>query len=412
MDESNSSDSDIHRPWFNWPRLSRLFRSTRFRSVQPENVTSSIRTFRHPTSGFVERSFHSSSPYESNPTFWDYEPDTTFWDSPHESRRALYNGQPAPTPMSKSQWDRSLRSIRPLLLNDYVRPYGRFPGQNSGESVPDRSGGGTMNCGTCFAKYLLCLFNFVLFLAGGLALALGVWLYFDPDSLMAIMNTIHENIVAQLSPFSHPYMMTYIGYCLMATGCFIFIMSLLGYCGALRESKCLLGFYGFLVILILVLEITAVCMAFIYKDRADGVVKDFLKSSIKDYYITKDSNHPEIAKGPTAVWDEVMIKLSCCGVNNHTDFSMSMNVTNSGFKVPPACCRMNGTSSLLDPNCPRNPQLENSYYLTGCYPTLMNLISDHMNIIIYCVIGVILVELLTAFVAICLCKTLEPPYDK
>lgn len=155
-----------------------------------------------------------------------------------------------------------------------------------------------MNCGTCFAKYLLCLFNFVLFFAGGLVLAVGVWLYFDKDSLLSIMYAINDNAAPHLSFFTQPGMVVNISYILMAAGGFVFIMSMLGYCGALRESKCLLGFYGFLLIVILILEITAVSLAFVYKDRAEGEVKNFLKTTIKDYYVTSDYSHPENVNDP------------------------------------------------------------------------------------------------------------------
>ncbi|KAF6212809.1 hypothetical protein GE061_010518 [Apolygus lucorum] len=307
--------------------------------------------------------------------------------------------------------DQDLDDFEVIDVDPNWRVVRRRPSQNSSQDDLLRSGGGTMNCGTCFAKYLLCLFNFVLFFAGGLVLGVGVWLYFDKDSLLSIIYAINESAAPHLSLFTQPGMVVNIAYILMAAGGFVFIMSMLGYCGALRESKCLLGFYGFLLIVILILEITAVSLAFVYKDRAEGEVKNFLKTTIKDYYVTSDYSHPENIKGTTAVWDGIMVKMSCCGVNNYTDFVQSANFTQSGLKVPPSCCRMVNNTSLLDNNCPRDPKQENSYFLTGCYSTLVNRIGEHMNIVIYCTIGVILVELLTTFLAFCLCKTIEP-YEK
>lgn len=193
----------------------------------------------------------------------------------------------------------------------------------------------------------------------------------------------------------------------MAIGGFVFIVSCCGYCGAIRESKVLLGFYGFLVVATLLLEITAVCLAFVYKEKGETELKSFLTSTIQDYHVSSNFANPENEDGNTAIWNAIMVKMSCCGVNKYTDFAQSENFTASGYKVPPACCKMNHTA-LLDPNCPKEPKESNSYYLTGCYPTLMNSVNDHLNIVIYCIVATLGIELITAVVAFCICKRFEP----
>ncbi|KAL1115843.1 hypothetical protein AAG570_006133 [Ranatra chinensis] len=116
----------------------------------------------------------------------------------------------------------------------------------------------------------------------------------------------------------------------------------------------------------------------------------------------------------TSMWNYLMKKMSCCGVNNYTDFSISEKFKESSQKVPVACCKMNETSPSvhpLDPDCPRNPKPENSYYLTGCYKTMTDLMLGHMNFVIYAVAGVVLMELLATFLAFCMCNGIET-YDK
>lgn len=264
-----------------------------------------------------------------------------------------------------------------------------------------------MDCGTCFAKYILCLFNFIIFLGGGTVLAVGVWLYVDKDSFLSVTKAVDYNTLPQLEQLTQPEVVAHISYALMAAGGIIFILSLLGYCGALRESRCLLGFYGFLLVVILVLEITAAGLAYAYMDKAETEVKTFLKDTIENYYTTEKGNE----NGPTLVWNYLMTEMSCCGVDNYTDFYISDSFKQTGKKVPEACCKMTSNTTLLDRDCPKSPKIENSFMFTGCYNTIMDRIQEHMNIVIYVVIGIIIVELLSTFLAFCLCKSLEP-YDK
>jgi len=53
-------------------------------------------------------------------------------------------------------------------------------------------------------------------------------------------------------------------YLLIAAGAFVFIVSFLGYCGAVKESRVLLALYGTFVLVIVALEITAGSLAASY----------------------------------------------------------------------------------------------------------------------------------------------------
>lgn len=265
----------------------------------------------------------------------------------------------------------------------------------------------TMDCGTCFTKYILCLFNFIILVAGAGVLFVGVWIYADKDSLFSLAKNIDESAIPELEKFSQPEVTTNIAYILMAVGGSMFVLSILGYCGALRESRCLLGFYGALLVLILILEITAGGLAFFYKDRAEDEVRAILKGSITNNYSVNPEDNAQ-----SMFANLIMTKLHCCGVDNYTDFHESATFIATGLEVPPACCVFkdnNGT--LIDPDCPKKPTKQNSYYMTGCYQTIMDQVKEHMNIVIYMIVGLVLVELLATFFSFCLCKSIEP-YDK
>ena len=54
-------------------------------------------------------------------------------------------------------------------------------------------------------------------------------------------------------------------YILIAAGAFIFIISFLGYCGAIKESRVLLTAYGLFIIIIALLQITAIVLATVFR---------------------------------------------------------------------------------------------------------------------------------------------------
>jgi hypothetical protein len=62
----------------------------------------------------------------------------------------------------------------------------------------------------------------------------------------------HLIIVQQ---FEEPDVLDHAAYILIAIGFFIFIISFLGYCGAIQENKVLLTAYGLFLIIIFALEV-------------------------------------------------------------------------------------------------------------------------------------------------------------
>uniref|UniRef100_A0A1B6CBJ2 Tetraspanin n=1 Tax=Clastoptera arizonana TaxID=38151 RepID=A0A1B6CBJ2_9HEMI len=267
------------------------------------------------------------------------------------------------------------------------------------------------DCCNCLAKYILCIFNFVFFLAGGAVLTVGVWLNLDKKSFLAFTKIIEEQThVQEFQQFTQPNVFSQLAYFLIAVGAIVFFVSFMGYCGALRESRCLLAFYGILLILILVLEVTAAGFAIANKAKAEEETHKFLESTIKQYY----SPYPNETDAISAMWNILMAQMSCCGIDSYEDFKQSARFNASGMEIPPACCVLEGNIQNLKPkfsNCVTNPSSVNSYFKTGCYETVVNWILEHINIAIWVIIGVILVELFVTFLSFCLCKGLDV-YEK
>lgn len=255
------------------------------------------------------------------------------------------------------------------------------------------------DCGACVAKYILCLFNFIFFLTGSVILAVGIWLAADKNSFIGLMKIVPSEHLPQ---FTQPAVIEQASYILIATGAFIFIVSFLGYCGALRESQCLLTTYGICLLVILILEATAGGLAAAYKTKAEEETRNLLKTSIKTYYAAGNETD-----AVTLMWNHLQAQLQCCGVDNYRDFEQSEKWAKTGKTVPESCCVLEGDKALFRPissTCTRSPSDANSYYNRGCYQALMDWVTSHMDIVIGVGVGLGVLQLLGIFLAFCLCK--------
>ena len=69
-------------------------------------------------------------------------------------------------------------------------------------------------------------------LSGCALIAVGIWIIVDP-SIVKILDFVIE--------VSQDSLIKYAAYVLIAIGGFVFIVGFLGCCGAIKESKCMLG---------------------------------------------------------------------------------------------------------------------------------------------------------------------------
>ncbi|KAJ9595708.1 hypothetical protein L9F63_013121, partial [Diploptera punctata] len=206
-----------------------------------------------------------------------------------------------------------------------------------------------------------------------------------------------------LQQITQPTVIEQAAYILIAAGAFMFLVSFLGYCGALRESRCLLGCYGVFLLIILLLEVTAGGLAAAYKNEAEKETRNFLKSTINNY-------SPKEKDAVALMWDYIMANMKCCGVDNYEDFRESPKWASGNKTIPEACCVLEGDIGKFQPKfktCPSKPSDSNSYWKKGCYSTFVDLVMEHINIVIGIGIGLGLVQLLGMILAFCLCKSIS-----
>jgi len=163
----------------------------------------------------------------------------------------------------------------------------------------------------------------------------------------------------------------------------------------------LLSLYGVFIIILLVLEIVVFCFAIIYKDVAKDEAQNFLKSTIREY-----KSSAKESDGATLMWNQLMARLECCGVNSYNDFETSSYwLSNKGSRtIPESCCVLSDKTLLkpVDSNCPFSPTDVNSNYMKGCYDSLVNYFDYNKNLLIIVSSALILIQLFAAFLAFCL----------
>jgi len=283
------------------------------------------------------------------------------------------------------------------------------------------------DCSASCARWLLCLANFTFLAISGAVLAVGTWLSFHKASFIDLTlnittskfspasNFVDDEAEQILKEFVEPAVIEQAGYILLALGGFIFILSFLGYCGSIKESRVLLTTYGIFLIIIFALQVCLILLCSIYKSQATDHSKKFLKSSLSDHY---SSSHNK--NGVSLGWDMVMAHLSCCGVEDYTDFDTAKifieksKLEGLGRKVPESCCKLKGDPLLLrpeDPTCIISPDDSNSYLNIGCYNRLSEMIVENLDLVIAAVVIVAGVQLLAIILAFCLCRAVGKDRD-
>uniref|UniRef100_K1RU12 Tetraspanin n=1 Tax=Magallana gigas TaxID=29159 RepID=K1RU12_MAGGI len=212
-------------------------------------------------------------------------------------------------------------------------------------------------CCNSIARCLLILFNILFWLSGAALLGLGIWFKVDKNinSYLDVIEVDTED----------PYF-DYAVYVLIAFGAFVFLVGFCGCCGAVRESKCLLGFYIFFLMIIIGGEIAAAVFGFLYKDKVETKVTDLLMETMEKYKTSKNVRN---------AWDFVQIELDCCGSDS--------------------------------PETWKNLSITYYYNAQGCKDGLKDLIMEYNWIIFGVAIGIAFLEVIGIVFAFCVCREIN-----
>ena len=167
-------------------------------------------------------------------------------------------------------------------------------------------------CCESIVKYFLILLNLIFVMISFIIMGTGAYIYIKGGEFFSDID--YENI----------------SIILIILGVFIFIISFLGFFGALFEKVCMIYTYAILLITIFMVEICVGLALFIRKDQLELFLTTTMKAGMKEY-------NADEANVITWGWDMVQTELECCGAVNATDW---------GHETPGSCC-----DGGVDTNC-------------------------------------------------------------
>lgn len=223
-----------------------------------------------------------------------------------------------------------------------------------------------MGCATGIVKYLLFISNLVFALSGLCLLTIGIVYKLNISSIIDAIPDEYTNL--GLTPIF-----------LIVIGTIIFVIAFLGCCGAIRESTCMLTTFAILLLTIFIIKIAIGTYAFLQVKNADDLesfVRPKLTELVRNYNTNNSSRQ---------IMDNIQRELQCCGSINYQDY-------NDILSTPPASCRSSENDVV---------------FIEGCAQKLTNHLRNIMHIIGYVVIGIAVVELVSAIFALCLSSSIR-----
>jgi len=124
---------------------------------------------------------------------------------------------------------------------------------------------------------------------------------------------------------------------LLIVGVMIAIVGFLGCCGAMKQNTAMLLIYAIVLSIIILVQLVAGILAFIFSDEAKELVSDGLDKALDEYGASKSY---------TEGLDWLQEFFECCGINAATDWKKSSDIAtywistgNHTMDVPDSCCK-------------------------------------------------------------------------
>ena len=220
-----------------------------------------------------------------------------------------------------------------------VRPF--EPAQERrNDSYPSKS--------TCCVKYILFFMNVFFWFTSCVVLAIGIFAMINKQKLYGKISNLTTD----------PALI------LVAVGGLMFFITCGGCLGALRENICMLKFYSTMLGLMLLLEITAAALGYVYQGEVRSQVDGAFRLMILRY-----RDDPDLQ----TLIDTSQKELKCCGSKNYKDWNdnvyfncSSPSVENCG--VPFSCCKSDQINSQCGFKMQAVPETEaeQKIYTRGC----------------------------------------------
>lgn len=234
---------------------------------------------------------------------------------------------------------------------------------------------GGMSC----IKYLLFAFNLVFFLIGLTLIIIGSLVQAHLTQYTLFLSGVYGG-----------------GILVIVLGAVIFVIAFFGCCGAIRENQCMMRTFGVFLTLILILEIVAAILGFVFGAQLESALESGMVQTMPQYTTDEQVRN---------LWNDVQTNFKCCGVINASDWQ-----TKGKYKansVPDSCCVTQsancGVNALLNP--------KGVIYTNGCVSLLEGALMSSglvIGIVALCFAGVQVIGILFAC---CLASAIKKEYE-
>ncbi|XP_011267364.1 tetraspanin-5 isoform X2 [Camponotus floridanus] len=190
---------------------------------------------------------------------------------------------------------------------------------------------------SCCLKYVIFGFNVMFWWLGLGIMAVGVWAWTEKDTF----NNLSRLTNVALDP----------AFILILVGTVTFIIGFTGCVGALRENTCLLAAYAIFLALLLLMEMGAGVLGFIFKDWIKSQATGGFQAFIIHY--REDPDQQNLIDWIQEDW------LQCCGIegpkdwdrNNYFNCSSSDIGSREACGVPFSCCKRKPNEIIKNKQC-------------------------------------------------------------
>ena len=131
----------------------------------------------------------------------------------------------------------------------------------------------------------------------------------------------------------------------------VILIAFFGCCGAMKESKCLLGTYFTIILALFIVMLIGAILGY------SGNFKDMIKTPFEKKYNDQPAEDDQSAKTYKSVWNDVQaevrrnrdggkgldkclnFQLKCCGIDSFKDWQITTNADfPPTFNKPEGCC--------------------------------------------------------------------------
>ncbi|BFZ16394.1 hypothetical protein BsWGS_19433 [Bradybaena similaris] len=272
---------------------------------------------------------------------------------------------------------------------------------------------------TRVAKWILVVFNVLVLCAGAIAIGLGAWSLTSEYGAETLRNITGSELYRGAA------------IAIIVGGSVLVVIAFFGAIGAIIESKCLLGIYFVIMLLLLILFVTAAAVGFAYRDKiGEELSKQMEESLLYRYGVDVDDNDENAAL--TDVWDKLQQNLDCCGVEGHlvnstkswflwqsSAWYKSRGVSVNPELVPSSCCvaEINNASCQTATGSPINQPVKTSLTFIsepnpalnhkGCLDALEDFIMEHIVAIAGIAVAILIVMLVCLLLSVCVCTNIR-----